>query len=87
MILYHLTQIVAAVTPSPEPSTEPPGFNEDTVTPGVVGFIVTFLVAVAVIVLIVDMVRRVRRVNYRAQARAKIEQEEIDKLEEDLNRE
>ena len=36
----------AASTPSPTPTT-PSDFNPDTVTPGFVGFIITFLIAVA----------------------------------------
>lgn len=51
-------------------------FDPDTVTPGVIGFIITFAVAVAAVLLIIDMVRRVRRVNYRQQARDKIAAEQ-----------
>ncbi|SDZ35666.1 hypothetical protein [Herbiconiux ginsengi] len=53
-----------AVTPDP-----------DTVTPGIIGFIVTFLVAIVTVLLIIDMVRRVRRVNYRDQVRQELEAE------------
>ncbi|TAJ49928.1 MAG: hypothetical protein EPO52_03080 [Herbiconiux sp.] len=49
--------------------------DPDTVTPGIIGFIVTFLVAVITVLLIIDMVRRVRRVNYRAQVRDELESE------------
>lgn len=49
--------------------------DPDTVTPGVVGFIVTFLVAAVTVLLVIDMVRRVRRVNYREQVRAELEEE------------
>jgi len=35
------------------------------VTPGVIGFLVTFLLMVIVILLVSDMVRRIRRVRYR----------------------
>lgn len=58
-------------TPAP-----PEGFDPDTVTPGVVGFALTFLVAVAVVLLVVDMSRRVRRVNYRQQANERLDAEE-----------
>jgi len=37
------------------------------VTPGVVGFFATFLMAAGAVFLIFDMVRRVRRVRYRAE--------------------
>ena len=63
-----LLSIVVAAT---DPATPDP----DTVTPGIIGFIVTFLVAVATLGLVVDMVRRVRRVNYRAQVREELEAE------------
>lgn len=51
-------------------------FDPNTVTPGVVGFIVTFLVMVVVLLLVLDMVRRIRRVNYRAQVREQLDAEE-----------
>ena len=43
------------------------GVDADLVTPGVWGFVVTFLLVVAVVLLIIDMMRRIRRVTYRAQ--------------------
>ena len=46
------------------------------VTPGVVGFIFTFLVMVAALLLILDMARRVRRVRYREEIREKLDREE-----------
>jgi C4-dicarboxylate-specific signal transduction histidine kinase len=49
--------------------------DPDSVTPGIVGFIVTFAVAIITVLLIVDMVRRVRRVNLRAQVREELEAE------------
>ncbi|WP_378147054.1 hypothetical protein ACFJGV_04145 [Cnuibacter sp. UC19_7] len=49
--------------------------DPDTVTPGVVGFIVTFLVAAVTVLLVIDMVRRVRRVNYREKVRMELEEE------------
>jgi hypothetical protein len=66
-----LTQV--APTPSPSPS----GFgvftgDEDTITPGWIGFALTFLIAIAVVFLLIDMNRRVRRVRYREEIREKI---------------
>lgn len=49
--------------------------DPDSVTPGIVGFIVTFLIALVTLLLVIDMVRRVRRVNYRAQVREELEAE------------
>ena len=40
--------------------------DPNSVTPGVIGFVITLFVALAVVFLIVDMSRRVRRVRYRA---------------------
>lgn len=56
-------------------------FDPDTVTPGVWGFVLTFLVMAVVVLLVLDMVRRIRRVNYRAEVR---EQLEAERLEEEL---
>jgi len=46
------------------------------VTPGVVGFTVTFMVAIGALLLILDMVKRVRRVRYRAEIAEKLDREE-----------
>lgn len=66
-----LWQLITA-TPSPEPS---PNIDATLVTPGVWGFAITAIVMVAVILLIIDMVRRMRRVNYRAEIRQRLEDE------------
>ncbi len=62
-----------AATPTPTPSGGP---SEDQVTPGVVGFVVTFLVAVAAVLLVLDMVRRIRRVRYREEIAQKLDAEQ-----------
>jgi hypothetical protein len=46
------------------------------VTPGAIGFIATFGVGIASLLLILDMVRRVRRVRYREEIAAKLDAEE-----------
>lgn len=66
-----LWQLITA-TPSPVPS---PNVNGNLVTPGVEGFAITAAVMVVVILLIIDMVRRMRRVNYRAEIRQRLEDE------------
>ncbi len=53
---------LAATQQTPEPE-----FNNDDVTPGVVGFIATAFIAVMAILLAIDMIRRVRRVRYRSE--------------------
>lgn len=54
------------VTPDPTPVSRVP---DEEVTPGFLGFVVTFAVAGASILLIISMVRKVRGVTYRDRAR------------------
>jgi hypothetical protein len=67
-----LTHWLATATPTPLP------FDEDTVTPGWVGFVIIFAVAVITVFLILDMTRRVRRVRYRAEIAEKLDAEASD---------
>ncbi|HEU4667646.1 MAG TPA: hypothetical protein VFS79_08295 [Arthrobacter sp.] len=65
----HYLLLSLATTPTPLPSpTLREGISEDQVTPGLWGFIMTAFFVIATTLLIVDMVRRIRRVRYRAQA-------------------
>ncbi|CCE76154.1 hypothetical protein [Clavibacter nebraskensis] len=70
----------AVTTPSPTPTAE---FDPDTVSPGPIGFVAIFFVAVMVLLLMVDMTRRIRRTRYREEIRGRLEAE---KLEADLAR-
>jgi hypothetical protein len=55
------------------------------VTPGVVGFIITAVVAIASLLLILDMVRRMRRLRYREEAKNNVDAEvAVDKLIESI---
>lgn len=45
------------------------------VTPGIAGFIATFVVAIGVLLIILDMNRRVRRNRYRAEISERLDQE------------
>lgn len=73
-MLHALTALTlpaaAGATPTPTPTLR---VDPDLVTPGVVGFLATALLAVAVIFLILDMMRRIRRGRVRADI-----QEELD---------
>lgn len=69
----------AAPTPSPSPT----GVDDDAVTPGWLGFTAMFLVGVAVLLLVVDMVRRIRRVRYRAEVNEQLDAEEAAAREQD----
>lgn len=71
--MHLLTAAILWLADDPTPTPTPPGaIDENLVTPGAVGFIVTLLVALATVALVVDMVRRIRRVRYREQVRAEI---------------
>lgn len=51
---------------------EVPQFDPDKVTPGVIGFAAIAVVAFAVIFLLVDMNKRMRRIQYRAEVQEKL---------------
>ncbi|MFM6963289.1 MAG: hypothetical protein ACKOWJ_03345 [Micrococcales bacterium] len=73
-MLFALTQLLhAASTPSPTPTTDP---AHTFYSPGTVGFLAIFGVTLAAVLLIFDMVRRVRRVRYREEVRIKLDAEE-----------
>ena len=55
---------------------EDTAIDPDIVTPGVVGFIATIFVAVVTILLVWDMVRRIRRQRYQAEIEAKLDAEQ-----------
>jgi hypothetical protein len=61
-----LLALTTAPAPTPSPSLRP-GLSQDQVTPGLLGFLLTAFIVVLTALLIVDMVRRIRRVRYRAQ--------------------
>lgn len=71
--MMMLAYLVHTATGTPAPT-----FNEDSVTPGWIGFVVTFLVAIAVVLLCVDLVRRIRRVRYRGEIRERLEAERAE---------
>ncbi|MDR2998815.1 MAG: hypothetical protein LBU78_11950 [Microbacterium sp.] len=62
-----------ADTPMPTPTST---VNPDLVTPGFVGFAIVVVLVVAVILLIWDMNRRIRRVRYREEVREELDAEE-----------
>ena len=69
--------ILWTADPTPEPV---PGYTGDPnlISPGVLGFIMTFVVALATVLLVIDMTRRMRRVRYRAEVREKLAAEQLD---------
>jgi hypothetical protein len=68
--------IVWLADPSPSPSSAYTG-DENLITPGVIGFAVTFLIALATVFLLIDMSRRMRRVRYRSEIREQLEAERL----------
>lgn len=55
--------LLLASTPTPTPTSEE--LDPLTVSPGLIGFLATFAVAVATVLLVLDMTRRVRRLRFR----------------------
>ncbi len=64
--------ILAEATPSPSPTGPDPA----TVTPGPWGFVAVAFLAAVVVLLLWDMMRRIRRARYRAQVREELDAQE-----------
>lgn len=69
MIISWLGVLMAA-TPTPNPD-----FDPNSVTPGWIGFVAIFVVAIGTVVLVFDMVRRIRRTRYRGEIQERLEAE------------
>ena len=65
--------IVSIATPSPTPVVEP---DPELVTPGFLGFAIVAILVVAVVLLVWDMQRRIRRARYRAEIDAELDAEQ-----------
>lgn len=72
--------LILAATPTPSPTEDP---ANTFYSPGTIGFLLTFFVAGSAVLLIFDMVRRVRRVRYRAEIQEKLAAEEQAKEQAD----
>ena len=70
--LAPVIDFILANTPAPE-------FNPDTVTPGPWGFFAIFVVAVVTVLLAVDLTRRIRRTNYRADIQERLQAEAAER--------
>ena len=69
--------LVLASTTTPTPSTNPTGKgypDPDTVTPGALAFVIMFVLAVAIWLLLRNLTGRLRRMRYREEQRLKAEQ-------------
>jgi hypothetical protein len=72
-----LLALLPFAAPSPTPFPDYTG-NPNLITPGVVGFIAIFVVALATVFLLIDMTRRIRRSRYREEVRIKLEAEQAE---------
>lgn len=63
----------------------PTPISPEEVTPGWVGFAITAVVMIVAVLLIFDMVRRMRRVRYRAEAQERIAAELDERRADDEN--
>ena len=70
--MHILLSVLQAATPSPSGTPDP---SATFYSPGTIGFIMTFFVTAGAVALIFDMVRRIRRVRYRAEIAEKLEVE------------
>ena len=66
--MSRVLELLAAATPTTDPANT-------YYSPGTIGFIMTFLLVVGAILIIFDMVRRVRRVRYRAEIQERLDEE------------
>lgn len=65
-------------TPVDDPLIPSIEIDPNLVTPGVSGFIATAVVTIVVVLLLVDMMRRVRRVRYRGEIRERLAAEQAE---------
>ncbi len=72
--MHILLSALIAATPSPSATADP---SETFYSPGTIGFIMTFFVTAGAVALIFDMVRRIRRVRYRAEISEKLASEAL----------
>ncbi|MDF9279493.1 hypothetical protein P4U43_17030 [Arthrobacter sp. EH-1B-1] len=63
-----LAASLPALVPAPDEGQLRPGLDPTQVTPGLLGFLMTLFMVIAVIFLMRSMVGRIRRVRYREQA-------------------
>lgn len=74
--MQHAIAVILSAATTPSPTPTPSTVDPDIVTPGVVGFVVTALIAIAVILLVWDMMRRIRRGRVRADIQEELDAEE-----------
>lgn len=75
--MQNLLVFLATAEPSPGEDLRE-GLDPEMVTPGTLGFLATLFVVIATVFLIRDMAKRVRRVRYREQVQADLEETAAD---------
>lgn len=63
------------LNPNPTASVDP---ANTFYSPGIIGFLGTFILVIGAVAIVWDMVRRIRRVNYRAQIKERIASEQAE---------
>jgi len=77
LALETTTRLLAQQS-TPSPTLPASTVPDEAVTPGVWGFVAIAFVAIATVLIIVDMTRRVRRTRYRGEVRERIEAERAE---------
>lgn len=73
--MHPFSWIISMATPSPTPSpVKQP--DPELVTPGFLGFAIVAILVIAVVALVWDMQRRIRRTRYRAEIDAELDAEQ-----------
>ncbi len=72
--LAALVRVAADATPTPTPTLK---VDPELVTPGPWGFAVIAFLAIAVVLLIWDMLRRIRRARFRSEINEELDAEEL----------
>ena len=86
--MSHSISALSALATSPTPYPKYSG-DPNLITPGVVGFIAIFAIALVTVFLLIDMNRRIRRSRYREQVRDEFAAEDAEaqaKAEADARR-
>jgi flagellar biosynthesis/type III secretory pathway M-ring protein FliF/YscJ len=74
-IMHSFSWLISMATPNPAPSpVKQP--DPELVTPGFLGFAIVAILVIAVVLLVWDMQRRIRRARYRAEIDAQLDAEQ-----------
>lgn len=73
-----MSVLATAISATARFADEEPDFDPNSVTPGVIGFVFTFIVMALTVVLVIDMVRRIRRTQYRQMVQEKLAAERAE---------